>query len=156
MESLFFAFGSALGAALAWLVGRREPSRSTVVAVNGIAGGLLGALTLLGGRSTSLAIEAGLGLFGTVAPLTLCMTPLRAVESRTGVASVVRHFAATLALALVCGISCAILGFVSVASVHHMLRHISGNQHLGQPAVYPIMMSLKPFHTPTPASLRRL
>jgi hypothetical protein len=119
MGPLFFTLGSAVGAALAWFVGRRERNRSTIVALNGITCGLLGVLTSASGGTTAPAIEAGLGLLGTAAPLTLCMTPLRAVATRTGILSAVRHLAPTLALALVCGISCATLGFVSVESVHY-------------------------------------
>jgi hypothetical protein len=120
MGPLFFGFGSALGAVLAWFVGDREPSRSTVVAFNGIACGLLGALTTVSWFATSPVIEGGLGLFGTAAPLTLCMTPLRAFANRAAIASAVRHVAATLALALVYGITCAALGFVSVVSAHQI------------------------------------
>jgi MFS family permease len=122
MRSLFFAFGSAVGAALAWFVGRREPSRSTVFALTGIACGLLGV-------STS-ASE------GTTA----------------GIASAVRHFSATFAIALVYGIGCATVGFVSVAS----MRRIFGKESLDKPVRYPIMMSLKPSHTPSAAFPRRL
>jgi hypothetical protein len=81
MGLLFFAFGSGVGAALAWFVGRREPSRSTVFAFNGIACGLLGVLASASKGTTTPAIEAGLGLLGTAAPLTLCMRPFRAVAS---------------------------------------------------------------------------
>jgi len=152
MGSLSFAFGSAVGAALAWFVCRGEPSRSAVFALNGIACGLLGVLMSAGGGKTAPAIEAGLGLLGTAAPLTLCMTPLRAVASRAGISSVVRHLAVTLALALVSGISCATLGFVSVECV----RYIFGKENnVGKP-VDPIMMSLKPFDTPSAAFPRRL
>ena len=152
MGALFFAFGSAVGAALAWFVGHREPSRSTIIALNGIACGLLGVLTSVSWGTTAPAVEAGLGLFGTAAPLTSCMTPMRAVASRARIASAVRHLAATLALALLSGISCATLGFVSVESV----RHISGEQNIGKPVDYLIMMSLKPSHPPSAALPRRL
>ncbi|OBI05569.1 hypothetical protein A5679_13375 [Mycobacterium scrofulaceum] len=120
MGSLLFAFGSALGAALAWLTGRREPSRSTIVALSGIASGLLGALTAASWRNTVPGIEIGLGLLGTAAPLTFCIAP--AAVSRARVTSVVRHFTATLAVALVCGITCATAGFVSVVSIRQLSR----------------------------------
>lgn len=55
---------------------------------------------------TASAIEAGLGLLGTAALVTLCMTPLSAVASRAAIPFAVRHLAATLVLALVYGIGC--------------------------------------------------
>jgi hypothetical protein len=152
MGSLFFDFGSAVGAALAWFVGRRERARSTVATLNGVACGLLGILTSASGGTMAPATEAGLGLLGTAAPLTLCMTPLSPVATSAGISSAVRHLAATLALALVYGISCATLGFVSVESV----RHISGKENGGKPVDYPIMMSLKPSCTPSAAFPRCL
>jgi hypothetical protein len=122
VRSLFFAFGSAVGAALAWFVGRREPSRSTVFALTGIACGLLGVLTSASGGTTA------------------------------GIPSAVRHFSATLALAVVYGIGCATVGFVSVASV----RHSFVEESVDKPVCYPIMMSLKPSRTPSAAFPRRL
>ena len=153
MGLLFFAFGSGVGAALAWFVGRREPSRSTVLAFNGIACGLLGVLASASKGTTTPAIEAGLGLLSTAAPLTLCMRPFRAVASRAGIACAVRHLAATLALALVYGITCATLGFVSVVSVRHVfgVRYISDKENVGKRVDYSIMMSLNPSHTPSAA-----
>ncbi|MGH3556125.1 hypothetical protein [Mycobacterium sp.] len=140
---MFFGFGSAVGAALAWLVGRNEPSRSTVVALNGTACGLLGVLTSASGHTTASAVEAGLGLLGTAAPLTLCMTPLRPIATCAAIPSAMRYLAATLALALVYGIGCATLGFVFMEGV----RHISGKENSGKPMGYSIIMSRKPFHT---------
>lgn len=151
MASLFFALGSTVGAALAWFVGHRQSSRSTVVAVNGIASALLGVLTSASTGMTPSAVEAGFGLLGTVAPLTLCMTPSRVVGA-AGIASAVRHLAATLALALVCGISCATLGFVTEESV----RHFSDQENLGKPVGYPIVMPLRPSFTVSAAFPRRL
>lgn len=150
MGSMCFAFGAAVGAAIAWFVGCREPSQSARLAFNGIACGLLGLLLSAGTSMTAPAIEAGLGLFGTAAPLTLCMTPLRAVTSRAGIPSVVRNLAVTLAVALISGISCATLGFVSVESA----RLISVKGNVGE-SVDPITMSLKLFHTPLVAFPRR-
>jgi hypothetical protein len=151
LGSLFFAIGSAVGAALAWFVGRLEPSRSTGFALNGITCGLLGALTSASGDTNPPANEAWLGLLGTAAPLTSCMPPLRAVASSAGISSVARYLAVTLALALVSGISCATLGFVLVESA----RHISDKENVGK-SVDPIMISLKPFHPPDAAFPRRL
>jgi hypothetical protein len=152
MGSLFFVFGSAVGAAVAWFAGRRECSRSTVAALNGVAGGLLGILTSASGGTMAPATAAGLGLLGTAAPLTLCVTPLGPVATSAGISSAVRRLAATLALALVCGISCATLGFVSVESVHQMSDKEDGSKPVG----YPIMMSLTPSRAPTAAFPHRL
>lgn len=153
MGSLFFAFGSAVGAALSWFfVGRVEPSRSTAFALNGIACGMLGALVSASRGTNVPAVEAGLGLFGAAAPLALCMTGLRAVASRAAISSVVRHLAASLALALVSGISCATVGFVLVESV----REISAKENIGKPVGYPIMIYLKFSGTPGRAFCRRL
>lgn len=122
MGSVLFAFGSAIGAALAWFAGRRVPSRSTLVALSGMVCGLLGALTAASWRTAAPGIEVGLGLLGTAAPLTMCMAALPAGANRAGVPCAVRHFAATLALTLVCGIGCATVGFVSVVSIRQLSR----------------------------------
>lgn len=152
MGLALFVFGSATGAALAWFVDHREPSRSTVVTFSGIACGLLGALTYASRFTTAPAIEAGFGLLGTAAPLTLCMTPLRAVSCRGEILPAVCRVAAMLALTLVYGISCATLGFVSVHSARHVfgMQHISGKQNTGKPVDCVIMMSLKPSHASKP------
>lgn len=145
MASLLFAFGSAIGAALAWFAGRREPSRPTLVGLSGVACGLLGALTAASWRTTAPGIEVGLGLLGTAAPLTICMAPLPAAATRAGITAAVRHFTATLALALVCGIGCATVGFVSVVSI----RQLSRKEHLHRSAEPPAQMWLQRSHPPS-------
>jgi hypothetical protein len=152
MGSLFFVLGSAVGAALAWFVGCRERSRSTIAALNGVAGGLLGILMSASWGTMTPATEAGLGLLGTAAPLTLCMTALSPVGRSGRISSAVRHLAARLALALVCGISCATLGFVSVES----LRYVGVKENEGKAENYPIMMSPKPSGKPGAVSPRGL
>jgi hypothetical protein len=147
-----FAFGSALGAVVAWFVGRHEPDRATVFAFSGIVSGLLGALTTASWRSTAPAIEVGLGLLGTAAPLTLCLTRLPATASRGGAAAALRRFVATLALALVFGIACATIGFVSVVGV----RHLSEKMNLGESAGSPIELWRKPFHALSAAASAHL
>lgn len=88
MGSLFFAFGSAVGAAVAWLIVRGHPHPSTGFALNGIACGLLGALlSATRGTSTPAIVEAGFGFLTTAAPLTLCMTGARVVGEAAGIFS---------------------------------------------------------------------
>ena len=145
MGSLFFAFGSTVGAAVAWLVVRSHPRWSTGFALNGIACGLLGAL-LSATRDTNAPaiVEAGFGLLTTAAPLTLCMTGARVLGDDAGIFSTGRHLAATLALALVSGVSCATVGFMSVEGV----RQISVKESSVKPLGSPNMMSLRLFHAP--------
>lgn len=148
MGSLFFALGSAVGAAVAWLVVRGQPHWSTGFALNGIACGLFGAL-MSATRDTNVPdiIEAGFGLLSTAAPLTLCMTGSRVVGGRARISAAGRQLAATLALALVSGVSCATVGFVSVEGV----RQISIKESTVKPVGYPIMLSVRPFHAPSTA-----
>lgn len=129
MELLLFGVGCAVGAVLAWFVGRREPSRPAVLALSGAACGLLGILTSARWDTRAPAIEFGLGLVGTAGPLTLCMLPWRTVVSRMEIASAGRDLAGALALALVWGISCATVGVVSVQSVRQVLLEV------GEPGV---------------------
>jgi hypothetical protein len=149
---LLFAFGSALGAALAWFAGLDRRSRSTGFALNGIACGLLGALTWLSRGTHVPAAEVGYGLLSTAAPLTLCVTDLRAVAGLAEMSAVVRRFAATLALALVSGISCATLGFVSMEGA----SQISTKVNEGKSADHPIVRSLQGWQAPGAVSSRRL
>jgi hypothetical protein len=114
---LFFVMGSAFGAVFAWFVSCREPSLSTVVVLNGVVGGLLGIVMSASWGTTTPATEAGLGLLSTAAPLTLCITPVGLAGTSGRITSAVRRLAARLGIALICGISCATLGFVSVESV---------------------------------------
>ncbi len=139
MGSLVFVCGSAAGAALAWLIGRRDRSRSTIAALCGVSCGLLGMLISASGGTVAPATEAGMGFLGTVAPLTLCTATLNPVATSAEISSAVRYFTATLALALVYGIGCATLGFVSVQG----LRHVSREDEEGKAADYPIMLSPK-------------
>ena len=126
MGSLFFVCGSAAGAALAWLFGRRDRRRSTVAALNGVSCGLLGMVMSISGGTPAPVTEAALGLVGAAAPLTLCMTLVSPVATSAGVFSAVRRLTATLALALVFGIGCATMGFVLVPGVWHISRKDEG------------------------------
>lgn len=145
MGSLFFAFGSAVGAAVAWLIVRGYPQWSTGFALNGVACGLLGALlSATRGTSTPAIVEAGFGFLTTAAPLTLCMTGARVVGEGAGIFSAGRHLATTVALALVSGLCCAIVGFVAVESV----RDISIKESTVKTVGHPIMLSLSLFHAP--------
>lgn len=114
MGTWLFALGSAAGAVLAWFVGRREPSRSTVAAINGVAGALLGMVLSASCETATLATDAAVGLLGTTVPLTLCMRPSGPTASSA------RIMAGGLALALVCGMSCATLGFVVVEGMRYI------------------------------------
>jgi hypothetical protein len=147
VESLIFASGSAAGAALAWFVDRGEPSRSAVLALNAIACGLFGALAAAGMGRNVPAIAAGFGFFGTAAPLTLCLT-----RSGAGISKAIRHLAATLVLALVSGISCATIGFVSV----HGVRQISRKENKDIPVGCPLTVPLDRAHIPAAGPFRRL
>ena len=133
MGPLLFAFGSALGAALAWFAGLDRRSRSTGFALNGIACGLLGALTWLSRGTNVAAAEFGYGLLGTAAPLTLCLTNLRAVAGLSEMSAVVRRFAGTLALAMVSGISCATLGFVSMEGASQISTKVNEGKSVDDP-----------------------
>lgn len=133
MGSMLFIVGSAVGAALALFVSRRQPSRSTVVVLNGVAGGLLGILISASMGSTAPAVEAGLGFLGTAAPLTLCMTSLRPLATTVGISSPVRHVAATLALSLIYGISCAASGFMLAEGVRQISVKENGGKYFGCP-----------------------
>ena len=152
MGSLCFVVGSALGAGLAWFVGCRQRSRTTVAAFNGVAGGLLGMMMSATWDAMTPATEAGLGLLGTAAPLTLCMTPLSPAATGARISSMVRDLTARLALALIFGISCTTLGFISVES----LRYVGVKENEGKAADYPIMMSPEPSGEPGAVLRRRL
>lgn len=148
MGWLFVALGSAAGAVLGCLVMGRAPSWSAGFALNGIVCGLLGALGALGVPSQTGgadAVDFARGLLGTAAPLTLCLVGIRAVESGDRSTLVARRFAATLAVALVSGTSCAALGFVAVESV----RSISVQGNGGEPVGHPLINSLTAVFTPT-------
>jgi len=152
MGSLCFVLGSAFGAVLAWFVGCRERSGSMVAAFNGVAGGLLGIVMSASWDTMTPATEAGVGLLGTAAPLTLCMTPLSPAATSARISSAVRNLAARLALALVFGISCTTLGFISVES----LRYIGVKENEGKAADYPIKISAKPSGEPSSVFPHRL
>jgi len=112
VHSLFFAFGSAVGAVAAWFIARRERSRLTVAAVTGVTCCLLGIVTSTIQRGTGLVPEAGLGLFGAAAPLTLCLRPTSLIGARSEIFSTVRRRAITLGVTLAYGICCASVGFM--------------------------------------------
>lgn len=147
MNPLLFASGSVAGAALAWFVDRGGVSRSALLALNGIACGMFGAVASASGGADTPAVEAGFGILGTAAPLTLCLTRSRAAAGRTGIPFAIRHFAAALALALVSGTGCATVGFVAVEGV----RQISGKERRGIPVGCPFAVSPRPDRSPTAA-----
>jgi hypothetical protein len=151
MGSLFYVFGSAVGAALTWLVKRRNPSGSVVLMLSGTACGLLGVVMSAVRDTAAPQIEAGLGLFGTAAPLTLCMAPVQGIAGRAAIPSVARRFAATLALALLCGTACSVFGFVAAQSV----RHFSSKENLSPSVHHPISVSLNVSHMPNAAAFPR-
>jgi hypothetical protein len=118
MGALFFVCGSAAGATLAWFVGRRERSRSTIAAFNGLACALFGIVAVAGGGATSPVTQAGVGLLGTVTPLTWCAT-VTPVVTGGGVAGAARRFSSALALSLLYGIGCAVVGFALAYAVKY-------------------------------------
>jgi hypothetical protein len=130
MGELLFVCGSVVGAALAWLVSRGDRSRSMAGALTGVSCGLLGALTSMSGGTMAPMTEAGFGLLGAAAPLTLCVTSVNPATTTMGVSIAVRRYSAALVLALVYGIGCATVGFVSMTGV----RHLSHNDSVGQAA----------------------
>lgn len=117
MPSLFFVLGSAAGAVIAWYVARGELSRGAVAAITGVVCCMLGITTSASHGTTGLVTEAGLGLLGAAAPLTLCTNRLNRSLDQSQVFAAVRRLVLTLAVALVYGISCATVGFVSSESV---------------------------------------
>jgi len=128
MGEVFFVCGSVVGAVLAWLVGRGDRRRSTVGALTGASCGLLGALTAISGGTMAPMTQAGFGLLSAAAPFTLCVTP---GNPAAGTTSAVRRYSAALLLALVYGIGCATLGFVSVAGVWHLSHKSSVGESAG-------------------------
>ena len=132
MGAFLFVCGSVAGAVLAWLIGRGERSRSTIAAFNGASCALFGMLAVVGGGSASPVTQAGWGLLGTVTPLTWCatMTP-----TGGGVAVAVRRFSSTLALSLVYGIGCAVVGFALAYGV----KYDGHKEFVGEPATWSII-----------------
>jgi hypothetical protein len=145
MGELFFVCGSVVGAALAWLVGRGDRSRSTVATLTGVSCGLLGALTSFSGGTMAPITQAGFGLLGAAAPLTLCVTSVHAGATTAGISSTVGRYGATLMLVLVYGIGCATVGFLSAAGV----RHLSHKANVGEVADHSI---LSPTYSGMPAA----
>jgi hypothetical protein len=131
MGALFFVCGSAAGATLAWFVGRRERSRSTIAAFNGLSCALFGIVAVVGGGATSPVMQASWGLLGTVTPLTWCAT-VTSVVTGGGVAVAARRFSSTLALSLVYGIGCAVVGFALAYGV----KYDGHKEFVGEPAHY--------------------
>lgn len=130
MGSLLFVVGSALGAVVAWIANRRVRSRSTIAALNGVVGGLIGMLTSVGAGMAAPAVEVGLGLLTAAAPLTLCIAPVGAGAS---IVSGLRRLTVTLALSLAYGTGCAAVGFVVV----HGVRYVCYEQSKGKAAPDP-------------------
>ena len=145
MGELFFVCGSVVGAALAWLVGRIDRSRSMAAALAGVSCGLLGVLASMSGGTMAPMAQAGFGLLGAAAPLTLSVTSVDSAATTAGVSSAVRRYSATLVLALVYGIGCATVGFVSAAGV----RHLSYSGNVSEPADHSILSTA---HSGRPAT----
>jgi hypothetical protein len=145
MGELFFFCGSVVGAALAWLVGRGDRSRSMAAALTGVSCGLLGVLASLSGGTMAPMTQAGFGLLGAAAPLTLCVTSVNPATTSAGTSSAIRRYSATLVLAMVYGISCATAGFVSAAGV----RYLSYNGNASEAADHSILSTA---HSGTPAT----
>jgi hypothetical protein len=145
MGGLFFVCGSVVGAAFAWIVGRGNRSCSTAVTLTGVSCGLLGALTSMSGGTMAPMTQAGFGLLGAAAPLTLCVTSVHTAVTTAGVSSAVGRYSATLVLVLVYGTGCATAGFVSATGV----RHLSHNGNMGEAADH---SNLSPTYSDTPAS----
>lgn len=125
MGVLYFACGSAAGAALAYLVDRCDRGRSVIAALCGLSCGLLGVVLAMSSEAATPVTETCLGLLGTVAPLTLCVPSVRPAATNADLLFATRRFAATLLLALVYGIGCATIGFVSVTAAGHMACKLS-------------------------------
>jgi hypothetical protein len=130
MGELFFVCGSVVGAALAWLIGRGDRSRSMAAALTGVSCGLLGVLTSIGGGTMAPMTQAGFGLLGTAAPLTLCVTAVNRASTTAGISAAVRRYSATLAVSLVYGICCAGIGFALAYGV----KYDGHKEFVGEPA----------------------
>jgi hypothetical protein len=150
MGALFFVVGSVGGAVVAWFIGRRERNRSTPAAINGVAAGLLGLVLSASYEAVTPATEAVVGLLGTAVPLTLCMSPSGPTATSARISAAIRRLAGSLALTLVCGISCAALGFVSVEA----MRYVGIKESEGKAPGKPIVTSPKPTGEPSPVHLR--
>jgi hypothetical protein len=143
MGELFFVCGSVVGAALARLVGRTDRSRSMAGALTGVWCGLLGALTSMSGGTMAPMTQAGFGLLGAAAPLTLCVASVNPASTTGGSSSAVRRYSATLVLALVYGIGCATVGFALAYGV----KYDGHKEFVGQAADY---STLSPAYSGTP------
>ena len=120
---------------MAWFVGCREQNRSTAAAINGVAAGLLGLVLSASYEAVTPVTEAVVGLLGTAVPLTLCMSPSDPTAASVRISAAVRRLAGRLALTLVCGISCAALGFVSVEAMRYVGIKESEGKVPGKPIV---------------------
>jgi len=120
MGELVFICGSVVGAALALLVSCGDRSRSTAAALTGVSCGLFGVLTAMTGGTITPMTQAGFGLLGAAAPLTLCLTSTNPAPTSAGIWSVARRYSATLALVLLYGTGCATAGFVSVTGLRYL------------------------------------
>ena len=129
MDTLYFACGSAAGAALACLVDRRDRGRLVIAALSGVSCGLLGIVLAMSNNAAAPVTETCLGLLSTAAPLTLCVPSVRPAATNADLLLATRRFSATLLLALVYGIGCATVGFVSVPAARHMACELSEAHH---------------------------
>jgi hypothetical protein len=129
VDTLYFACGSAAGAALAGLVGRRDRGRLVIAALSGLSCGLLGIVLAMSNKAAAPATETCLGLLSTAVPLTLCVPSVRPAATNTDLLLATWRFATTLLLAIVYGISCATVGFVSVPAAREMACKLSEADH---------------------------
>lgn len=130
MGNLFFFGGSVVGAALAWFVGRGDRSRSMAAALTGVSCGLLGVLASMSGGTMTPMTQAGFGLLGAAAPLTLCLTSVNTATTTEERSSAIRRYSATLTLSLLYGIGCAVMGF----ALGYGVKYDSHKEFVGQPA----------------------
>ena len=128
MGELFFVCGSVVGAALAWLVGRGDRSRSVAAALTGVSCGLLGVVTSIGGGTMAPMTQAAFGLLGAAGPLTLGVASVNPAATTAGISSAVCRYSVTLLLALVYGIGCATAGFVSVGGVRQLSHNVNAGE----------------------------
>lgn len=135
MDILYFACGSAAGAALACRIDRRDRGRLAIAALSGLSCGLLGIVLAMSNDAAAPVTETCLGLLGTAAPLTLCVPSVRPAATNADLLFATRRFSATLFLALVYGIGCATVGFVSVPAARHVACELGEADHHSSAAV---------------------
>jgi hypothetical protein len=120
-HSVLFISGSAIGAFIAWLIGRAEPGRLAVAATIGVVSFMSGFVTVTLQDWAALAADASLGFVGAVAPLTLCLKPMSQGGTVSEMATAVGDRAAALGVALLWGTGCGAVGFAAAQSVQLLL-----------------------------------